>query len=82
MNRPGTLRRIGEFARRNRVANRSIPGAAVPLLVLIQPAGSARLPYSSTFIWQDGVSVHNLVAVPALASKRDFSTATGRLACS
>ena len=42
-------------------------GAAVPLLVLVQLAGSARLKYASTFIWQDSVSARNPVAVPALA---------------
>jgi len=41
--------------------------AAVPLLVVMQLIGSARLTYSSSYVWQNSVSVGNPVAVPALA---------------
>jgi signal transduction histidine kinase len=44
----------------------AILGATVPLLIVMQLAGSARLKYASTFIWQDSVSTRNPVAVPAL----------------
>ena len=41
--------------------------AAVPVLVVMQLIGSARLTYSSSYIWQNSVSARNPVAVPALA---------------
>lgn len=45
----------------------AVLGAAVPALIVMQLAGSVRLKYASTFIWQDSVSARNPVAVPALA---------------
>jgi signal transduction histidine kinase len=42
-------------------------GAAVPLLIVLQLIGSARLTEANSFIWQDSVSGRNPVAVPGLA---------------
>ncbi len=41
-------------------------GAAVPVLIAALLAGSARLKYTSSYIWSNGVSARNPVAVPAL----------------
>jgi hypothetical protein len=57
----------GKYQRRYERRMAVIWGAAVPVLIVMQLSGSARLEYTSSFIWQDSVSARNPVAVPALA---------------
>ena len=57
----------GKYQRRYERRMAAIWGAAVPLLIVMQLLGSARLEYTSSFVWQDSVSARNPVAVPALA---------------
>lgn len=57
----------GKYQRRYERRTAAIWGAAVPLLIVMQLLGSARLEYTSNFIWQDRVSARNPAAVPALA---------------
>jgi signal transduction histidine kinase len=57
----------GKYQRRHERRTAAIWGAAVPLLIVMQLLGSARLEYASSFIWQDRVSARNPAAVPAMA---------------
>lgn len=57
----------GKYQRRYERRMAAIWRAAVPLLIVMQLLGSARLEYTSNFIWQDRVSARNPVSVPALA---------------
>jgi len=57
----------GKYQRSYERRMAAILAVAVPLLLLMQLAGSARLKYGSSFVWQASVSARNPVAVPALA---------------
>jgi signal transduction histidine kinase len=57
----------GKYQRRYERRMAAGLAAAVPVLLVMQLIGSARLEYTSSFVWQDSVSARNPVAVPALA---------------